>query len=372
MWVGNVPKHADETDLQTFFTQSEDHGVVSIFLLSKSSCAFVNFASEAHLIAAIQQYDGRHLRPEWSMGPALVCRVRTLNDDLWTGVGGQRGMGLHRQWIKDHAGPPNPALDVSDSHSPSSASDGSTTSSFFETHFPRRFFVLKCQTREELDRCAMDGVWYIQKHNQVVLDQSFRTSQETILFFSMNKSGQFYGYAKMISPVTSIGSDPLPHGMDAGDASPNLVVRVASPYSFQSGATQSAPSVLSCRVSDSGEFDHAGARQHRSLSFSRLPWLTSQHSGPDPQLEPELVDNVSGPSEGQPRLASGFSGQFSVEWLCREPLPFKRTRGIVNGWNRGREVKISRDGTELEPSAGSALIAAWQSWLTEPNRHRQL
>ncbi|CAK5283825.1 unnamed protein product [Mycena citricolor] len=102
MWVGNVPKHADETNLQTFFTQFEDHGVVSIFRLSKSSCAFVNFASETHLIVAIEQYDGSHLRPEWSTGPVLVCRVRTLDDDLWTGVGGQRGMGLHRQWIEDH------------------------------------------------------------------------------------------------------------------------------------------------------------------------------------------------------------------------------------------------------------------------------
>ncbi|CAK5270579.1 unnamed protein product, partial [Mycena citricolor] len=243
MWVGNVPKHADETDLQTFFTQFEDHGVVSIFLLSKSSCAFVNFASETHLIVAIEQYDGSHLRPEWSTGPALVCRVRTLDDDLWTGVGGQRGMGLHRQWIEDHR-PRNQAFGVPDGNSPSPASDASTTSSFFERYFPQRFFVLKCRTREALDRCAVDGVWYIQKHNQVVLDQAFRTSQETILIFSVNRSGQFYGYAKMMSPVAptmSIGSDPMADDTNAGDESPGLVVRFTSPYSSQSGATQSHP-----------------------------------------------------------------------------------------------------------------------------------
>jgi pilus assembly protein TadC len=33
-------------------------------------------------------------------------------------------------------------------------------------------------------------------HNQEVLDQAYRTSQDVYLIFGVNKSGEFFGYAK--------------------------------------------------------------------------------------------------------------------------------------------------------------------------------
>lgn len=47
---------------------------------------------------------------------------------------------------------------------------------------------------------------------------------------------------------------------------------------------------------------------------------------------------------------------FRLEWLSTARLPFYRTRGLRNPWNANREVKIARDGTELEPSVGRRLI----------------
>ena len=47
---------------------------------------------------------------------------------------------------------------------------------------------------------------------------------------------------------------------------------------------------------------------------------------------------------------------FKLEWLSTIRLPFYRTRGLRNPWNSNREVKIARDGTELEPSVGRRLI----------------
>lgn len=47
---------------------------------------------------------------------------------------------------------------------------------------------------------------------------------------------------------------------------------------------------------------------------------------------------------------------FKLEWLSTTRLPFYRTRGLRNPWNSNREVKIARDGTELEPSVGRRLI----------------
>jgi len=48
---------------------------------------------------------------------------------------------------------------------------------------------------------------------------------------------------------------------------------------------------------------------------------------------------------------------FKIEWVSTTRLPFYRTRGLRNPWNSNREVKIARDGTELETSVGRRLLA---------------
>jgi hypothetical protein len=44
-------------------------------------------------------------------------------------------------------------------------------------------------------------------------------------------------------------------------------------------------------------------------------------------------------------------------------VQFQRTRTLRNPWNGNREVKISRDGTEIEPSVGARLL---QEFDAEP------
>jgi hypothetical protein len=63
------------------------------------------------------------------------------------------------------------------------------------------------------------------------------------------------------------------------------------------------------------------------------------------------ADSEEGPGLGQ---------EFKLQWLCTERLPFGLTRHIRNPWNHDREIKVSRDGTELEPSAGQALLEEWR------------
>lgn len=60
-------------------------------------------------------------------------------------------------------------------------------------------------------------------------------------------------------------------------------------------------------------------------------------------------------SYGYP-LESNSGTQFSIAWISTARLPFYKTRGLRNPWNSNREVKIARDGTELEPSVGRRLI----------------
>jgi hypothetical protein len=51
-----------------------------------------------------------------------------------------------------------------------------------------------------------------------------------------------------------------------------------------------------------------------------------------------------------------FGKPFRIQWISTERVPFHRTRGLRNPWNANREVKIARDGTEIEPTIGRKLI----------------
>ncbi|KAJ7911682.1 hypothetical protein B0H13DRAFT_2660424 [Mycena leptocephala] len=67
MWAGNVPRDARHDELWRFFTEgagsvAHGHGILSIFLIARSACAFVNYSSSAALSAAIAQFDGVPLR----------------------------------------------------------------------------------------------------------------------------------------------------------------------------------------------------------------------------------------------------------------------------------------------------------------------
>lgn len=95
-------------------------------------------------------------------------------------------------------------------------------------------------------------------------------------------------------------------------------------------------------------------------------WEREREDGEDgTEQEAEGVDGVDG-ADGTDAASSKSDGgedgikawgkPFKLEWLSTTRLPFYRTRGLRNPWNSNREVKIARDGTELEPSVGRRLI----------------
>ncbi|KAF8328144.1 YT521-B-like domain-containing protein [Cantharellus anzutake] len=229
-------------------------GIQSIFLMPTSHCAFVNYDTEAHLLHAVAICNGHPLRPNDPRCPNLVCTVRGPEDALRAGVGAQRGTGMHTRWVQQkHArekctesgavtmrplvrgrlSPSSPvdafirgeqpalaqitqpesseniqhSQSTEDSHinetdeSSASGSFASTDSSFLATHFPQRYFILKSLTQHDLDLSVETKLWATQLHNEPILDQAYRTSQEVFLIFSANKSGEFFGYARMVGPI---------------------------------------------------------------------------------------------------------------------------------------------------------------------------
>lgn len=54
---------------------------------------------------------------------------------------------------------------------------------------------------------------------------------------------------------------------------------------------------------------------------------------------------------------------FRIQWLSAERVPFHRTRGLRNPWNGNRDVKVARDGTEIESTVGERLLGLFHSAL---------
>ena len=80
---------------------------------------------------------------------------------------------------------------------------------------------------------------------------------------------------------------------------------------------------------------------------------------------PKPVSEVQ--SEGRDTRDDGaglaMGRPFRIKWIRTAPLPFFRTWHLRNPWNHGREVKVSRDGTELEPEVGQRLLDEWDTPL---------
>ncbi|KAG6854298.1 hypothetical protein C0991_008547 [Blastosporella zonata] len=487
MWAGNVPSDAAQDELWRFFTSfpaptsevANTSGVLSIFLISRSSCAFVNYEAEHYLVQAIEHFNGQPLHPGDAKCPKLVCRIRKKDDDLKAGVGGQRGFGMHLRWIQEQKAraaegkdvlpssdvsedsdtsiifqPEISSLSISSNDDPShqrprlsssgsgSGSYTSTNSSLLMRFFPQRYFILKSLSQSDLDLSTEKGLWATQKHNEGILDQAYRTSQDVFLIFSVNKSGEFYGYARMCGPIrrgahkvswatrasdSASSGSPLP--LSAGRAdnkgrSPDSAGQLQgsqnniffSPSADRFVDNSPLPQAEQKQESGPTGFPNVGAKNVQSAPAElgaahdritlRAPMMKfsfdqsavnkmqaaqapeDEEFKLDPSAPVRAIRAGSGPAETSiPTLEmvaeedggkggedgghgtdvrKGDGGErdewgesFKIEWLSTEKISFQKTRHIRNPWNHDREVKVSRDGTELEPGVGRRLLDEW-------------
>lgn len=87
-----------------------------------------------------------------------------------------------------------------------------------------------------------------------------------------------------------------------------------------------------------------------------------------PREDATSGDNIAQPNADE-RLPGTWGTAFKVQWIKTARLPFNRVRHLRNRWNYDREVKVSRDGTELEPTTGDGLLREWDR--LEEERRRQ-
>ena len=324
LWVGNLPPAATIVDLKDHFSRDATKDIESLFLISKSNCAFVNYRSEASCVAAMNRFHDSRFH-----GVRLVCRLRR-------GAATGPSLSLGGDVAETPSSSDIPAaLEEPSSPTivgrPQSRETSTQTSALVEASgqapkVPEKFFVVKSLTVQDLESSVRNSTWATQSHNENALNRAYQEADNVYLIFSANKSGEYFGYARMASKISgeavSLGSNFTP----VEPQSPGV------PQSISTSATATAPK---------GRIIDDSAR-------GTIFW-EAEHSDDE---EVESLESESGEfPDGQ-----NWGMQFTIEWLSQTRLPFYRTRGLRNPWNANREVKIARDGTEIEPSVGRRLV----------------
>ena len=167
-----------------------------------------------------------------------------------------------------------------------------------------------------------------------------KSADSVYLIFSANKSGEYFGYARMTSPVNE-DPDAAIEFAPAAQSSNALDL----PKAIPTDATHFAPK---------GRIIDDSARGTIFWEVER----DGDDSGTEDKTDGEsLADGVpDGEGESESSPPKSWGKPFKLEWISTSRVPFYRTRGLRNPWNANREVKIARDGTELEPNVGRRLV----------------
>ncbi|KAL8691290.1 MAG: hypothetical protein Q9218_003450 [Villophora microphyllina] len=342
LWVGNLPSGARISDLKDHFSQEATTTIESVFLISKSNCAFVNYRTDEACAAAMSRFHDSRFQ-----GVRLVCRLRKSAAAPVTGV---------------PTGPASlmPAIAASQSaiesirqnrevssRAEAMASAESTEHGQNLAKGLDKFFIMKSLTVEDMELSVRNSIWATQAHNEEALNKAFDTVENVYLIFSANKSGEYFGYARMASPIT----EEVAASLDWAPKPGVVIDDPELPRAIPTTKTEWAPK--GHIIDDSARGTIFWEADPEDVDIA--PIIDGEVAERAEEDEPTDVAE-EGDEAAEQSGAQAFGKPFKIEWLATNRLPFYRTRGLRNPWNANREVKIARDGTELETSVGRRLL----------------
>lgn len=161
LWVGNLPPGANVMDLRDHFAQDATNDIESVFLISKSNCAFVNYKSAAAQAAALARFHDSRFQ-----GVRLVCRLRKGFTAPGTGLGapGSRSHSCTEETF------------FSPDHDSAGSKPRSGVAREDGVRALDRYFIVKSLTVEDLELSKQSGIWATQTHNETNLNHAFEVS----------------------------------------------------------------------------------------------------------------------------------------------------------------------------------------------------
>lgn len=179
LWVGNLPPGTTVVSLKDHFSREATKDIESLFLISKSNCAFVNYRTEASCTAAMHRFHDSRFD-----GVRLVCRLRRSSAPA-SGVptGPSAMVGTQQTGTSPSLSPKQDGEvvdgvqeDSSDPPAPQSAEENIANSTS-----ANKYFIVKSLTLQDLELSVRNGIWATQSHNEDVLNKAYRVSIASLL-----------------------------------------------------------------------------------------------------------------------------------------------------------------------------------------------
>ena len=167
LWVGNLPPGATVIDLKDHFSREATKDIESLFLISKSNCAFVNYRTETACAAAMQRFHDSRFQ-----GVRLVCRLRRSSAPSSATPTAHSAMTVRRP--SQTSSTKSPLLETHDEPTQEQAVEETETSSSLKV--PEKFFVVKSLTLQDLEQSVRTGIWATQAHNEEILNKAYQVS----------------------------------------------------------------------------------------------------------------------------------------------------------------------------------------------------
>lgn len=141
-------------DLKDHFSRDATNDIESVFLISKSNCAFVNYKSEAACAAAVARFHDSRFQ-----GVRLVCRLR-------------RGSSAARSG-QNHPMSSRPGDEGQENSEKKDVEESLVNRSPRPSRVPDRYFIVKSLTLEDLELSRQSGIWATQTHNEAALNRAY-------------------------------------------------------------------------------------------------------------------------------------------------------------------------------------------------------
>lgn len=175
--MGNLPTGAAVGDLKDHFSREATDTIESVFLISKSNCAFVNYRTDAACAAAMTRFHDSRFQ-----GVRLVCRLRrttaTPASGVPTGPAALMPSTAQSQTafeaIAQNREVSSRAEELAQA---SSALDGAESSRVVD-----KYFVLKSLTVEDMELSVRNSIWATQAHNEEALNKAFEVSTSAAIW----------------------------------------------------------------------------------------------------------------------------------------------------------------------------------------------
>lgn len=180
IWIGNLPSQTNLMSL-VHHVCKEAEGLESLFLISKSNCAFANYSDEASCLAAQQK-----LHESKFQSVRLVSRLRKNTVEGASGVTAPTGPAATTPQPPTSDSKQNTITESTEIQTSQSetatlpvadTAEAKTTAVIDVTaHQKDKFFILKSLTLEDLDLSVRTGIWATQSHNEETLNSAFKVS----------------------------------------------------------------------------------------------------------------------------------------------------------------------------------------------------